>query len=170
MWSSSNSTSLTSSSSCTTFSARNLGDLHGTEGEVADERPCNIPLTRRNCPLGPKCDKRKRSARKGKDFEKIFFSRMTESEGWRKGEEEKSPFIGIGQMTQAIKSCWMGNEWLRLSRNDRRWAFKRHSKYFEINGQDGSSIMGRRDTRVLKALFMGKCIASQCAADSQKLK
>ena len=45
-----------------------------------------------------------------------FLSRMIVNEGWKKREEEKSPFIGMGQMTQAVRSGWIGNQGSRLYR------------------------------------------------------
>ena len=59
---------------------------------------------------------------------------------------------------------------VEIKQSDRLWAFKRHPKEFEINGQDGGAIMVKRRTRVLKALFMGKRIASLYTAYSQKMR
>ena len=59
---------------------------------------------------------------------------------------------------------------VEIKQNDRRLAFNRHFKKLEVNSQDGSAIMRRRGTWALKALFMGKRIASPCAVYCRKLK
>ena len=59
---------------------------------------------------------------------------------------------------------------VKIKSIDRTWAFKRHSKEFKTNDQDGGAAIEKRGTQALKALFMGKHIASPCAAYSRKPK
>ena len=56
-----------------------------------------------------------------------FLSRITMNEGWKKRKEEKSPFIGMGQITQAVRLGWIGNQGSRL--------------YRAIDGRDSRGIL-----------------------------
>ena len=48
----------------------------------------------------------------------------------------------------------------KIKQSNWQWAFK----VFEINNQDGGTIMGKRGTRALKAPFTGKRTSSPCVA------
>ena len=51
---------------------------------------------------------------------------------------------------------------VKIKQNDRRWAFKRHSKEFEIKVQDRGAIMGKRGTRALRR-YLWKNLSPPCA-------